>query len=79
MSVREDILERIRKNRPQGQYSLPAPPRFPLAQPDGLVHAFCKALTGMGGRAVLASEAGDPQAWIRTQFDAKVICSAASE
>jgi L-lactate dehydrogenase complex protein LldG len=79
VSAREDILERIRNNRPQGQYSLPSVPRFPLAQPDGLVPAFCKALASMGGRAVLASEAGDPQTWIRTQFDAKVICSAASE
>jgi L-lactate dehydrogenase complex protein LldG len=79
VSAREDIFERIRKNRPVGRYSLPSVPRFPLAQPDGIVRAFCNALVTMGGRVVLASEAGDLPAWIRTQFDAKVICSAVSE
>jgi L-lactate dehydrogenase complex protein LldG len=79
MSAREDILERIRGNRPSGQYPLPSVPRFPLAQPDGLVAAFSKALVDMGGRFVLASEVGDPQTWIRTQFNPKVVCSATSE
>lgn len=79
MSAREDILERIRENRPKGQYSLPSVPRFPLVQPDGLVHAFCKVLADMGGRVAPASEVGDLPTWIRTQFDAKVVCSATSE
>jgi L-lactate dehydrogenase complex protein LldG len=79
VSAREDILARIRGNRPKGTYALPAVPGFPLAQPDGLVKAFSKALADMGGRAMLASEVADLPTWIRTQFDAKVICSAVSE
>jgi L-lactate dehydrogenase complex protein LldG len=79
MSAREDILDRVRKNRPKEQYPVPSVPRFPLAQPDGLVHAFSKSLVTMGGRVVLASEVGNLPAWIRTQFEAKVVCSATSE
>ena len=79
MSAREDILERIRSNRPKGEFTAPAVPRFPQTQPGGLVNTFSKALTNMGGRAVLPSDVGDLPTWIRTQFNAKVICSATGE
>jgi L-lactate dehydrogenase complex protein LldG len=79
VSAREDILERIRRNRPQGEYPLPAVPRFSLAQPDGLAKAFSRALADMGGRVIAASEVVDLPTWIGTHFDSKVICSVASE
>ena len=79
MSARDDIFARIRSNRPQGEFPLPAVPHFPLTQPGGLADTFSKALTAMGGRAVSPGEVGDLTTWIRGQFDAKVICSATGE
>ena len=79
MSARDNILERIRSNRPKGEYSAPTVPRFPLSQVGGRVDAFSKALTAMGGRIVSPGDGVDLSAWIRAQFDAKVICSAVSE
>jgi L-lactate dehydrogenase complex protein LldG len=79
MSARDDIFARIKANRPQGQFPLPQVPHFTLAQPGGLVTTFGKALAGMGGRVLVARDIGDLSAWVRTEFDPKVVCSTVEE
>jgi L-lactate dehydrogenase complex protein LldG len=82
MSAREDILARVRTNRPAGEHALPQLPHFAIAGGEELdrVETFSRALVAMGGRMVRSSEISTPLAWIRDQFpDAKVICSAVPE
>jgi L-lactate dehydrogenase complex protein LldG len=81
MSAREDILARVRNNRPAGGHALPLIPRFAiLGDEQGRLETFSSALQAMGGRLCRSSEISTPLAWIREQFPhAKIICSAVPE
>ena len=81
MSARDDILGRIRKNRPVGDYALPSIPRFVIKGADReRLETFSRALEAMGGRLVRSSEMSSPLAWIREHIPhAKIICSAVPE
>jgi L-lactate dehydrogenase complex protein LldG len=80
VSAREAILERVRANRPKGDYVLPALPKFALEQPGGLIASFSAALTGMGGKLIVPTATQDAAQVIRTQFpQAGVVCSAVPE
>ena len=80
MSAREDILARVRKNRPAGSHELPSLPHFVIQGGDQKLETFSKTLTAMGGRLVRAREISSVESWIRGQFpDAKTICSAVAE
>jgi L-lactate dehydrogenase complex protein LldG len=81
MSTREDILARVRHNRPAGDHALPLIPHFVI--PDGTqgkLETFSRALQAMGGRLCRSSEISSPLAWIREHVPhAKIICSAVPE
>lgn len=81
MSAREDILARVRRNRPTGDHALPVIPHFVI--PGGeqrTLETFSRALQAMGGRLCRSSDISSPLAWIREGFPgAKVICSAVPE
>jgi L-lactate dehydrogenase complex protein LldG len=79
MNAREQILGRLRANRPAGAYALPAVPRFALCQPDGLVRTFTRSLVAMGGRMVTPDDRDDLPGWINETFAPRVICSASPE
>ena len=80
MSARENILSRVRKNRPSGNHELPSIPHFVIQGGDQKLETFSKALKAMGGRLVRLAEIPSVRAWIREQFpDAKTICSAVPE
>jgi L-lactate dehydrogenase complex protein LldG len=81
MSAREDILGRVRNNRPAGEHPLPPIPHFviPGAEQSRL-ETFSRSLQAMGGRFWRSSEISSPLAWIREHIpDAKIICSAVPE
>jgi len=80
MSAREDILSRIRKNRPAGSYELPPLPHFAIQGGEQKLETFSRMLKAMGGQLVRSDSIPSVQAWIREQFpDAKVVCSAVPE
>ena len=82
MSSREDILGRIRANRPAGQHELPPIPHFviPGGERESRLETFTHALKAMGGRLIRASEIASPLVWIREKCpDANTVCSAAPE
>ena len=81
MSVREDILARVRRNRPAGDHPLPAIPHF-VAQgaAQSRFETFSRVLRAMGGRLCRSSEISSPLAWIREHIpDSNIICSAVPE
>jgi L-lactate dehydrogenase complex protein LldG len=81
MSAREDILARVRHNRPAGDYGLPPIPQFaiPIGE-QGRLETFSRTLKAMGGQLCRSSEMASPIMWIRGRFpDAKIICSAVPE
>lgn len=80
MSARDAILERLRTNRPAGEFPLPEVPTFaPLVRED-LVAEFSERLGKMGGRVERPGPASDPFATVRPRFDgARVIASAVPE
>jgi L-lactate dehydrogenase complex protein LldG len=81
MSVREDILARVRGNRPAGDYALPPIPHFDIPGTEqGRLETFSRALETMGGRFRRSSEMSSPLAWIRENIpNARIICSAVPE
>jgi L-lactate dehydrogenase complex protein LldG len=80
MSAREDILARIRRNRPPGDHELPPIPHFVIEGGDRKPETFSQTLKAMGGRLVRLEEISSVPAWIRGQFpNAKTICSAVPE
>lgn len=77
MSVRDDILERIRRNLPSPA-ALPEVPTFEVPGVP-LVERFRAGATRMGGRVFDAPE-GPLEAWIRELFPAaRSFCSATPE
>jgi L-lactate dehydrogenase complex protein LldG len=81
MTVREDILARVRLNRPAGDHPLPLTPHFVIPGGErGRLETFSRALEAMGGRLCRSSEISSPLPWIREHIpDAKIICSAVPE
>ena len=81
MSVREDILGRVHRNRPAGDYALPLIPQFVIPGAEqGRLETFSRALQAMGGRFLRSSEISSPLAWIREHIpNTKIICSAVPE
>lgn len=81
MSVREEILARVRRNRPAGDHPLPHIPHFVIPGVEqGNLESFARALNAMGGRYCRSIQMSSPLAWIRKNIpDAKLICSAVPE
>jgi L-lactate dehydrogenase complex protein LldG len=80
MKTSEEILERIRANRPSGDHPLPDIPRFALQQSADLVDTFRGMLEAMGGRLVAPGIDGDELAALKDRLAAaKVVCSATDE
>jgi L-lactate dehydrogenase complex protein LldG len=81
MNAREDILARVRRNRPAGDHALPRIPHFVIPGAEqGRGETFSRALQAMGGRFCRSSEISSPLAWIREHIpNAKIICSAVPE
>ena len=80
MSVREDTLARIRRNRPAGAHPLPEVPLFAPLVGDDRVAEFGERLKRMGGRLAEAPPEGDLFASVRERLDgAAVIASAVPE
>ncbi len=77
---REATLDAIRRNRPEGDFPLPALPAFaPLVEGD-LAEAFGERLQKMGGRIERPGQGSDPFAPVRARLDeAGVIASAVPE
>jgi L-lactate dehydrogenase complex protein LldG len=81
MSAREEILDRVQRNRPAGDHPLPLIPHFDIrgVAQSGL-ETFSRVLQAMGGRLCRSSEISSPLTWIREHIpDAKIICSAVPE
>ncbi|MCJ2037170.1 lactate utilization protein C [Methylobacterium sp. J-068] len=80
MSVREDTLARIRRNRPAGEHPLPEVPDFAPLVGDDHVAEFGERLKRMGGRMAEVIPGEDPFASVRERLaGAKVIASAVPE
>ncbi|MER2249933.1 LUD domain-containing protein [Methylorubrum podarium] len=80
MSARDAILERLRTNRPAGDFPLPEMPTFAPLVGEDLVAEFSEHLGKMGGRVERPGPASDPFATVRPRFDgARVIASAVPE
>ena len=78
MSSRDEILGRVRANRP-APVALPEVPMFDAGRRDGLVERFVEALKSMGG-LWLEPGADDPLAPVRARIaDAAVVVSMAPE
>lgn len=69
MSARDDILARLRTRRPQGDFLLPALPRFAGVSGD-LIEAFQTNLAAMGGQWVTPPAGTDLGALIRARAGA---------
>ena len=80
MSSREDILARIRANRPQLDRPLPTVPLFDDTPPASLLEAFKDSLQVMGGLFLDPPASGDSLAPVRAKIaGAKVVCSTVPE
>jgi L-lactate dehydrogenase complex protein LldG len=80
VSARDAILERLRTNRPAGDFPLPEVPTFAALVGEDLVAEFSERLGKMGGRVERPGPASDPFATVRPRFDgARVIASAVPE
>ena len=78
MSSRDEILGRVRANRP-APVALPEVPMFDAGRRDGLVERFVEALKSMGG-LWLEPGSDDPLAPVRARIaDAAVVVSMAPE
>jgi L-lactate dehydrogenase complex protein LldG len=78
MGIREDILDRVRKNQPPATPPPEVPDFIRLAQAD-LVQTFAKSLEVMAG-VLIDKPPDDFGAFLRKQFpEAKNICSAVPE
>jgi L-lactate dehydrogenase complex protein LldG len=81
VSVREDVLSRVRRNRPAGDHALPSIPHFFIpAGESGTLETFARMLKAMGGQMFRSSNISSPLAWIRENIPhAAVICSTVPE
>jgi L-lactate dehydrogenase complex protein LldG len=81
MSVREEVLARVRRNRPDGEYALPSIPHFVIPGGEtGNLETFSRMLKAMGGQLFRLSDIRSPLAWIRGNIPhARIICSAVPE
>jgi L-lactate dehydrogenase complex protein LldG len=80
MSSRDQILERIRNNRPQLERPLPDVPLFDGPAKISLLAAFRASVERMGGLWLELGPAGDALAPVRAKIaSAKVICSTIPE
>ena len=80
MSTREDILARVRENRPAGDYPIPLVPRFPLPHTEDRIATFADSLAKMGGNMWSPGVGEDLVGFLRTHFaQAQTICSAVTE
>ena len=78
MAIREDILERVRRNQPAAIFRPKVPDFTRLAKAD-LIQTFAKSLDVMAG-VFIDKPPGDFSAFLRKQFpNAKNICSAVPE
>ena len=80
MTGREEILARIRSNRPQLERPLPAVPLFDGGAPASLLTTFKGNLERMGGLFLDPPATGDLRTPVHAKIaDAKVICSLVPE
>ena len=80
MSSREDILQSIRRNRPQLERPLPAVPLFDDTPPPSLLAAFKENLERMGGLFLEPPASGDPLGPVRAKVaNAKIVCSTVAD
>ncbi len=75
MSARVSILDRIRANKPKGEYPLPILPRFGFKGDEDLIALFVRNLSGMGGRGLRESSIES----LLRDLQAKIVASAVSE
>lgn len=78
MTARDEILARIRANRPKPERTEPAVPLFDEYAPRDLLAAFQAALERMGG-VLLQADASDPLAPIRDRIATKTVASMVTE
>ena len=80
MSSRDQILARIRNNRPELERPLPEVPLFDAPPRGSLLEAFKTNLERMGGLLLAPGATGDAVAPIRAKISAaKVVCSTVPE
>src|ERR1700744_5811576 len=80
MTTSEEILDRIRSNRPSGDYPLPEIPRFALRQTASLVDTFRGMLEAMGGQFIVPGVDVDRFTELKARLaSAKVVCAATHE
>jgi L-lactate dehydrogenase complex protein LldG len=80
MSSRDEILAKVRANRPKLERPLPAVPLFDDSRPPSLLAAFKASLERMGGVFLDPPETGDVLAPVRERLaNAKVVCSMVPE
>ena len=80
MSSRDEILARVRANRPEIERPLPVVPLFDESQPPSLLAAFKASLERMGGVFLDPPQTGDVLAPVRERLaNAKVVCSTVPE
>ncbi|HTQ72483.1 MAG TPA: LUD domain-containing protein [Acidocella sp.] len=77
MSSRDDILARLRANRPQGRHDLPVVPDFTKPPAEGLEQKFRAMLELAGGKILEPDGSGDLLAPLRARLAASpAVCSA---
>jgi L-lactate dehydrogenase complex protein LldG len=76
MTDRETILAAVARNRPSGEYPLPAIPRFPQPEEGGRLATFLRNFTAMGGSVVTGSPESDTIEHLKEKLNGAVICSA---
>lgn len=80
MSARNEILARIRENRPTGQHELPAIPDFTKPSPQGVVARFTQNLELTGAKLMEPDGSGDLLKPVRDRLaKAGPVCSAVPE
>jgi L-lactate dehydrogenase complex protein LldG len=80
MRSRDDILARLRVNRPAGQHDLPIVPDFTRAPTEGVAAKFVATLHEAGGKVMAPDDSGDLLAPVRAHLaNSSAVCSAVPE